>query len=187
MRLQWRAITVITLILIDVLFFCFVFLRIDSNEKQIRTHAERARAWIICLTSHLGDKDACVAHAQDLLIDQNTAAALLFLLAVRPGIYKEQEVLLILCQVSGIQCFFVFIQKSIIYAWANLVRRGLRCEKPITHADSDDALHVTEVSSATYGVVTRAMTVEVQRDGRRSMVVNAGSGKVDQAVVRSGS
>ncbi|EKG09126.1 GPCR family 2-like protein [Macrophomina phaseolina MS6] len=165
-RLQWRAIAAVVLILIDVIFFCSVFLRIGSNEKQAHHHVEEVYTWLTCLTSHPTDRSVCLVRAQNLFIDQDTVAALLFLLAA-----------------SGIQCFLVFVQQPLVYGWLKLARRVLGCERrSASHAELGDSLGTTEVFSAAYGVVARPKTVEVRKYDKRSKVVNAEHGKAGQAI-----
>ena len=78
LRMQWRPIIIVFIILFHVSFLAFVFLQMDRIYDY---SSERLLSWLTCLIS-LGVKDRCLTFASGLGPDENAVVAAIFLLAV---------------------------------------------------------------------------------------------------------
>ncbi len=81
-RLQWRGITIVLLILINVVFFSFVFVYLDVATQRTEQNYERARPWFLCLIMNGGDKNKCLDLAEKVVLKQATVMAVLIMLSV---------------------------------------------------------------------------------------------------------
>lgn len=80
--LQWRGITIVLIIVMDVIFFSVVFVFQDATVSNVKEDPSLALDWITCLTVNRGNKDVCLDKSDSLVIPQATAVAVLILLAV---------------------------------------------------------------------------------------------------------
>jgi hypothetical protein len=81
-QLQWRGIAIVLLIVADVIFFSVVFVFMDNVTTNLQKNPVPAEPWLICLIENQGNKDACTALAQALVVNEPTVTAVLLLLAV---------------------------------------------------------------------------------------------------------
>jgi hypothetical protein len=82
--LQWRGITIVLIILVDVVFFAIVYLIFDGNTTPEAVAANPNTAnWLACLATQAGNKSACLDLAAPLVVGETSVIAVLYLLAVR--------------------------------------------------------------------------------------------------------
>ncbi|KAL2885309.1 Frizzled/smoothened-like sans CRD protein B [Ceratocystis lukuohia] len=81
-QLQWRGITIVLIILMDVIFFSVVFVYQDRTIEDVRKHPEKATAWVSCLLRNSGDKGQCIDEASGLAVQLSTIVTVLILLAI---------------------------------------------------------------------------------------------------------
>lgn len=80
--LQWRGITIVVFILVDVIFFSIVFVWLNSTTTRALEDIESIRPFLFCLVSNPTDPEPCFAIGQDLAVDQKTVIAVLLMLSV---------------------------------------------------------------------------------------------------------
>ncbi|GAB7363526.1 hypothetical protein MBLNU230_g3795t1 [Neophaeotheca triangularis] len=111
--LQWRGICIVSIILVDVIFFSTVFVYLDSQENTLSSDIEKLQPWLRCLGQYPEDNDECVDMVQGLLVNEGTVVAVLLLLSV-----------------AGFQVFIFLVRPSIMGAWKDFfqTRFGKRQE-----------------------------------------------------------
>ncbi|GAB7347449.1 hypothetical protein MBLNU459_g4365t1 [Dothideomycetes sp. NU459] len=82
LALQWRGILIVTICLVDVIFFAVVFVYLDDVENSLLHDFARAESWVLCLVSTGGDKDQCLSLGQKWLVPESTVAAVLVMLSL---------------------------------------------------------------------------------------------------------
>jgi hypothetical protein len=84
--LQWRGIAIVLIIIADVIYFSVVFVFLDNTVEEVRNNPEVSQSWIACLATAVargGGKDDCLEESRDIVTNEGTVIAVLFLLAVR--------------------------------------------------------------------------------------------------------
>lgn len=81
--LQWRGIMVVMILIVSVVYFCVVFLALDSiQEKEEQKNYDDTLPWVSCLVRNEGDKNQCLREASVLTLNEPTVLAVLYLIAV---------------------------------------------------------------------------------------------------------
>ncbi|KAL1893623.1 hypothetical protein Cpir12675_004054 [Ceratocystis pirilliformis] len=111
-QLQWRGITIVLIILMDVIFFSVVFVYQDRTIEAVRKHPEKATAWVSCLLRNSGDKGQCIDEASGLAVQLSTIVTVLILLAI-----------------NGIWLLLFLGNWGMLMGWADLAN-GLLGRKP---------------------------------------------------------
>jgi hypothetical protein len=98
--LQWRGICIVTIILVDVIFFSIVFVDLDNLQTDLVSDWKRVEPWLECLAFNPTDKRACLPLVSGWLINESTVVAVLILLSL-----------------AGLQVFLFLTRPSIFPAW----------------------------------------------------------------------
>lgn len=80
--LQWRGITIVVFILVDVIFFSVVFIWLNSLETSAVDDIDKALPFLVCLMQNPVKVDPCYGLGQELFINQSTVVAILLMLSV---------------------------------------------------------------------------------------------------------
>lgn len=80
--LQWRGITIVVFILVDVIFFSVVFIWLNSLTSHAKDNVEDLMPFLVCLIKNPAKPDPCFPLGQDLAIDESTVIAILIMLSV---------------------------------------------------------------------------------------------------------
>lgn len=102
--LQWRGICIVSIILIDVIFFSVVFVYLDGLQQSMLHDFTKIEPWLLCLAEHPTDKDACLKEAS-WMVNEPTVVAVLLLLAL-----------------AGLQVFLFLARPSLFPAWVEFIR-----------------------------------------------------------------
>lgn len=81
-RLQWRGITVVLIILADVIFFCVVFVFQDNVVLSVTHSPQVGEDWGFCLIAAQGDKNECLEKVRKHVLSHQVIIAVLILLSV---------------------------------------------------------------------------------------------------------
>ena len=81
-RLQWRAVTVVLIIIAEIIFFAVVFVRMDNNMTVPQSDPDRIKPWLRCLRDSKGEKNQCIPLVQPLVEGEATILIVLIFLAV---------------------------------------------------------------------------------------------------------
>ncbi|KAI5366286.1 hypothetical protein Slin15195_G078070 [Septoria linicola] len=103
--LQWRGICIVTIILVDVVFFTIVFVRLDSMQSSVLDNYEKVSPWLACLAANPTDKNQCLHFVSGWLVPEAAVAAVLLLLSL-----------------AGFQVFLLLTRPSIFPAWIEFFR-----------------------------------------------------------------
>jgi hypothetical protein len=103
--LQWRGITIVVFILVDVIFFSVVFIWLNSITSHATKNVEELYPYIVCLMTHPTDPEPCFPLGQDMAVDQSTVTAILMMLSI-----------------AGLQVFFLLGRWSMVVGWRDLIR-----------------------------------------------------------------
>ncbi|GAM85998.1 hypothetical protein ANO11243_040080 [Dothideomycetidae sp. 11243] len=79
--LQWRGLALVTLVMVDVVFFAVVFVYLDKSIAPTQSNIMRATPWVLCLIKNPSNPGQCLALGQKYLVSQSTIGAVLILLA----------------------------------------------------------------------------------------------------------
>jgi hypothetical protein len=84
-QLQWRGISIVLLIVVDVIFFSVVFAFMDDIETNLLKNPAKGEKWLLCLIEQKGKKEPCTHLAESLVVNEATVMAVLLLLSVSLG------------------------------------------------------------------------------------------------------
>ncbi|KAM3420352.1 hypothetical protein BST61_g3633 [Cercospora zeina] len=103
--LQWRGICIVTIILVDIIFFTIVFIRMDTLQNGAKNNYTQVVPWLACLASNPTDKNQCLHLVSDFVVTEPAVAAVLFMLSF-----------------AGFEVFFLLARPSIFPAWLDFFR-----------------------------------------------------------------
>ncbi|KAK5124117.1 hypothetical protein LTR85_001820 [Meristemomyces frigidus] len=103
--LQWRGICIVTIILVDVIFFSIVFVYLDGLQSSVVNDWQKVEPWLECLVLNPTDKNACLSMVSGWLVSESTVVAVLVLLSL-----------------ASIQCFIFLTRPSVFSAWVDFLR-----------------------------------------------------------------
>ncbi|KAG9532945.1 hypothetical protein KCU93_g587, partial [Aureobasidium melanogenum] len=98
--LQWRGMLIVTIVLVDVIFFAVVFVYLDKIEVSMLHDYTRVLPWVICLIENGGNRDQCFKFSHRWLISEPTIGAMLIMISL-----------------LGIELFVLLFRWSLITAW----------------------------------------------------------------------
>jgi hypothetical protein len=117
--LQWRGITIVVFILVDVIFFSVVFIWLNSLTSHARDNVEELRPFLFCLMNSPSDPSSCFELGQDLAVNESTVIAILMMLSI-----------------AGIQCFVLLARGSMFSGWLELFRNKLSKNREFVSLDA---------------------------------------------------
>lgn len=117
--LQWRGICIVTIILVDVIFFSIVFVQLDRTQTSATKNLNDIQDWVFCLIRSDGDKDTCLPLVGGLLVNQATVIAVLVLLGL-----------------AGLQVFLFLTRPSVFPAWVDLIRNKFTSRQEFVSLDA---------------------------------------------------
>lgn len=117
--LQWRGICIVTIILVDVIFFAVVFVWLDALQSKVSDDYTKIEPWLLCLVEHPDDKDACLKYVGNWLVNMPTVVAVLILLSL-----------------SGLQVFLFLARPSVFPAWVDLVKSKFTSRQEFVSLDA---------------------------------------------------
>lgn len=82
LKIQWRSILIVFLILLDVTFFAILFVYLDQREARLLSDPEKVRPWVNCMLTNPTSIHECVNRAEKVFIPEAAVITALFLLAV---------------------------------------------------------------------------------------------------------
>lgn len=86
--LQWRSITIVFFLLIDIIFFAIVWVQMDNALETAKNgNLTNFMPYLTCLLENGSDREKCFASGQKALINESTAVAILMLLSVSSHSY----------------------------------------------------------------------------------------------------
>lgn len=103
--LQWRGITIVVIILVDVVFFSVVFIWLNSITTHATDDIQKALPFLGCLMANPVEHDQCSHYGEALFVSQSTAIAVLLMLSL-----------------AGLQVFILLVRVSMFTGWLDLVR-----------------------------------------------------------------
>ncbi|KAH9873659.1 hypothetical protein IAQ61_004284 [Plenodomus lingam] len=98
--LQWRGITIVVFILVDVVFLSIVFIWLNDITSHATEDMEDLRPFVGCLLKNPNDPAPCYSLGQELSVDESTVVAILMMLSV-----------------AGLQCFILLVRWTMITGW----------------------------------------------------------------------
>lgn len=117
-ELQWRGITIVLIILVDVIFFAVVFVFMDDLEVNALKRDSTSTPWLFCLIQNKGDKNKCLKLAQPLRVNEATVMSVLILLSL-----------------NGIWCMLLLGRLSMFKGWYELVMGKVKKETEFVSVD----------------------------------------------------
>lgn len=103
--LQWRGITIVVFILVDVIFFSVVFIWFNSLQSHALDDLDHLQPYLKCLMFSYPAVEPCLQYGQDLAINQPTVIAVLIMLSI-----------------AGLQTFFLLLRWSMVTGWVELFK-----------------------------------------------------------------
>lgn len=81
--LQWRSITIVIFLLVDIVFFSVVWVVLDNNiNAAANGDLTHFMPYLLCLFEAGGEKSECFSFGQQALVNESTAIALLMLISL---------------------------------------------------------------------------------------------------------
>jgi hypothetical protein len=117
--LQWRGICIVTIILVDVIFFSIVFVWLDGLQSSVEKNLTKIEPWLTCLVLHPTDKDACLPLVGNFLVNQATVIAVMLLLSL-----------------AGLQVFLFLVRPSFFTAWAEFFQSKFTSRQEFVSLDA---------------------------------------------------
>lgn len=117
--LQWRGITIVVFILVDVIFFSVVFIWLNSISAHAADDLELALPFLICLVSNPVNHDQCTPLAEKLFVNKHTVIAVLIMLSL-----------------AGLQVFILLVRASMFTGWVDIVKIKLGYKREFVSLDA---------------------------------------------------
>ena len=117
--LQWRGICIVTIILVDVIFFSIVFVQLDRTQTNAPKKYDEIEPWLLCLAMNPTNKEACLELVGDWLVNEETVIAVLILLGL-----------------AGLQVFLFLTRPSVFPAWIDLLRNKFSSRQEFVSLDA---------------------------------------------------
>lgn len=128
--LQWRGILIVTITLVDVIFFAVVFVYLDDLESSLVTNHTRARPWIVCLIMSGGDKAQCFPQSERWLVKESVVGSVLVILSL-----------------IGLEVFCLLFRWSFISGWKEFVSKKITHKQEFVSLDALAPPHARPDSS----------------------------------------
>jgi hypothetical protein len=122
--LQWRGITIVVFILVDVIFFSVVFIWLNSLTSHAVERIDELLPFLLCLMDNPTDPSPCFHLGQDLSVNESTVIAILMMLSI-----------------AGIQVFVLLARGSMFTGWLEFFRNKFSKNREFV---SLDARHLAE-------------------------------------------
>ena len=148
--LQWRGICIVTIIMVDVIFFAIVFVWLDSMQSTIKNDFHQVEPWLECLALHPADKNACLDLVGSWVVNESTVVAVLILLSL-----------------AGLQVFIFLARPSVFPAWRDLFVQKFRSRQEFVSLDARPEVMRSNSKQEliNYSRGHESMTFEMQRPG----------------------
>ncbi len=117
--LQWRGICIVTIILVDVIFFAIVFVWLDGLQSSVTDDYLKVEPWLRCLALNPTNKDACLVYVGNWLVNQPTVVAVLLLLSL-----------------AGLQVFLFLARPSLVSAWVEFFKEKFTSRSEFVSLDA---------------------------------------------------
>ncbi|KAF2858721.1 hypothetical protein K470DRAFT_192004, partial [Piedraia hortae CBS 480.64] len=98
--LQWRGIAIVTICLVDVIFFAIVFVYLDGMQASVHNNFSTIEPWLLCLVHNPTERSKCLDLANEWVLDEEVVSAVLILLSI-----------------TGLQVFFFLSRPALLPAW----------------------------------------------------------------------
>jgi hypothetical protein len=128
--LQWRSITIVIFLLVDIIFFAIIWIELDRKIQLVADgDINDFMPFLLCLFESQGDKTKCFKQGQQVLVNESTAIAILMLLSVSlPSFTMSSS-----CNVSnsryqlaGIQTGMMMSRSAMFSGWWELLTRRFK-------------------------------------------------------------
>lgn len=147
--LQWRGICIVSIILVDVIFFAIVFVYLDGLQNSVTHDITKITPWLMCLATHPTDKDACLSLSRGWLVNEPTVVAVLILLSL-----------------AGVQVFIFLARPSVFPAWLDFFRHRFTSRQEFVSLDArQDVRSASKRDYLTYDRGHQSTTFEMQKPG----------------------
>lgn len=133
--LQWRGITIVVFILVDVIFFSVIFIWLNSITSHAADDLELAMPFLLCLLSNPIAHEKCTPLAEKLFVNMSTVIAILIMLSL-----------------AGLQVFILLARASMFTGWLDLVRYKFGSKREFVSLDAHKyavGTHQFELSQVT--------------------------------------
>lgn len=117
--LQWRGIVIVTIILVDVIFFAIVFVYLDSLQSAVLRDWTKVEPWLACLALNPTDKNQCLGLVKGWLVNEPIVVAVLILLSF-----------------AGIQVFLFLTRPEIFPAWGEFLHSKFSSRQEFVSLDA---------------------------------------------------
>ncbi|KAF2805963.1 uncharacterized protein BDZ99DRAFT_100761 [Mytilinidion resinicola] len=117
--LQWRGMTIVAFMLVDVIFLSVVFIYLNQIVGNLSHHMDSILPWTVCLISNPDHREKCFSMGQALFMNMPTIIAVLVLLSL-----------------AGLECLLLLGRGSIYTAWWDMVRSKFGSKREFVSLDA---------------------------------------------------
>jgi hypothetical protein len=117
--LQWRGITIVVFILVDVIFFSVVFIWLNSLTSHAKDNVEELAPFLFCLMKTPTNPEPCFPLGQELAVNESTVIAVLMMLSI-----------------AGIQVFVLLARGSMFTGWLEFFRNKFSKNREFVSLDA---------------------------------------------------
>jgi hypothetical protein len=104
LRLQWRSMLLVIVVLMELSLFCLLFIYLDRMSENVADLPGHFAPWVGCMIEHR-DKNQCLSLLDGLIVKESVANAAVILFSL-----------------VSIVIFALLIQPSTFLSWSNLLR-----------------------------------------------------------------
>jgi hypothetical protein len=120
LRVQWRSITIVVFLLVDIIFFAVVWIQLDTSVRLLQQgKVEHVLPFLFCLIASPDDRSKCYAAGQAALVNESTSVAILMLLSL-----------------TGIQTGLTLCRTSMFGAWLDLIKKKIGSKREFVSLDA---------------------------------------------------
>jgi hypothetical protein len=117
--LQWRGITIVVFVLVDVIFFSVVFIYLNAEETHAIDEVESMFPYLVCLMKNPTDPAPCYGLGQALFVSQPTVVAVLMMLSL-----------------VGVQIFVLLARSAMFTGWLEFFRTRFSSKREFVSLDA---------------------------------------------------
>lgn len=145
--LQWRSITIVIFLLVDIVFFSIIWVQLDNDiNNALEGDLTKIMPYLLCLFESGGEKTKCFSLGQKALVNESTAIAILMLISL-----------------SGVQTGLMMSRSQMYTGWYDFFKKRFVSKREFVSLDakrfSSDARTFELLKIGTPGLTTPGSSV----------------------------
>jgi hypothetical protein len=118
--LQWRSITIVIFLIVDMVFFSIIWVQLDNDiNDALEGNLTKIMPYLLCLFESEGERSKCFALGQKALVNESTAVAILMLISL-----------------TGVQTGFMMSRSQMYTGWYHFFKKKFVSQREFVSLDA---------------------------------------------------